>query len=180
MHVDGLKANLISKSQICDLNLNVNFNREKYMVINVDSKCTLEGVRSPDNCYTLISLSHTCHKMNSDNTKLWHERLGHLNYKSLKKLSDTGAVRGLPKIGKQSSGVCGPCQNGKQLKAVLELLHMDLMGPMQVKSIAGKRYIFVCVDDFSRFTSMCFIVVKSDTFDSFRNLCIKLKKWEKL
>ena len=35
---------------------------------------------------------------------------------------------------------------------VLELLYMDLMGPMQVESIAGKKYIFVCVDDFSRFT----------------------------
>ena len=31
---------------------------------------------------------------------------------------------------------------------VLELLHMDLMGPMQVESMGGKRYVFVCVDDF--------------------------------
>ena len=40
-------------------------------------------------------------KINSDDTKLWHERLGHLNYKSLKRLSNAGAVHGLPKIGKQ-------------------------------------------------------------------------------
>ena len=58
---------------------------------------------------------------------------------------------------------------------VLELLHMDLMGPLQIESIAGKRYIFVCVDDFSRFTWVCFIRKKLDTFDSFRNLCIKFK-----
>ena len=55
--------------------------------------------------------------MDSNDTKLWHERLGHLNYKSLKKLSNIGVICGLPKIGKQSSGVCGPCQYGKQLKA---------------------------------------------------------------
>ena len=36
LHVDGLK---ISISQICDLNLNVNFNREKYVVIDADAKC---------------------------------------------------------------------------------------------------------------------------------------------
>ena len=60
---------------------------------------------------------------------------------------------GLPKIGKQISGVCGPCQHGKQLKTthkvvhrtstskVLELLHMDLMGLMQVESIVGRNYI---------------------------------------
>ena len=34
----------------------------------------------------------------------------------------------------------------------LELLHMDLMGPMQVESLDGKRYAFVCVDDFSRYS----------------------------
>ena len=47
---------------------------------------------------------------------------------------------------------------------VLELLHMDLMGPMQVESLGGKRYVFVCVDDFSRYTWVDFIREKSDTF----------------
>ena len=105
----------------------------------------------------------------------------------MKKLSDAGAVRGLPKIGKKLSEVCGPCQHGKQLKTthkvvqytstsrVLKLLHMDLMGPMQIESIAGKRYIFVYVDDFSRFTWVAFIRENSDTFESFKNLCLKLK-----
>ena len=57
-----------------------------------------------------------------------------------------------------------PCQFGKQLKSthkatthvatsnILELLHMDLMGPMLVSIIGGKNYIFVYVDDFSRYT----------------------------
>ena len=57
---------------------------------------------------------------------------------------------------------------------VLELLHMDLMGPMQVESLGGKRYAFVCVDDFSRFTWINFIREKSDTFDVFRDLCLKV------
>jgi len=48
---------------------------------------------------------------------------------------------------------------------VLELLHMDLMGPMQVESISGKRYVLVVVDDYSRFTCVNFIGEKSDTFD---------------
>ena len=34
---------------------------------------------------------------------------------------------------------------------------MDLMGPMQVESIDRKRYVFVCVDDFSRFTWVNFL-----------------------
>src|ERR1044072_1665335 len=53
---------------------------------------------------------------------------------------------------------------------------MDLMGPMQVESLGGKRYAFVCVDDFSRFTWINFIRENSDTFDVFRDLCLKVQK----
>ena len=53
---------------------------------------------------------------------------------------------------------------------------MDLMGPMQVESLARKRYAFVCVDDFSRYAWVDFIKEKSDTFDVFRKLCEKVKE----
>ena len=52
---------------------------------------------------------------------------------------------------------------------------MDLMGPMQVESVAGKRYIFVCVDDFSKYTWVDFLREMSDTFDAFKKLIVKLK-----
>ena len=57
LHVDGLKANLISITQICDLNLNINFNCEKCVVIDAEGKRVLEGFHSPNNCYTLTSPS---------------------------------------------------------------------------------------------------------------------------
>lgn len=53
---------------------------------------------------------------------------------------------------------------------------MDLKGPMQVKSIGGKRYVFVCVDDFSRYTWIKFFRNKSDTFDMFKELCLHIHK----
>ena len=62
MHVEELKANLISISQICDLNLNDNFNRKKYVVLDTDGKCVLEGSKSLNNCYTL-SPPQTCHNV---------------------------------------------------------------------------------------------------------------------
>jgi hypothetical protein len=55
---------------------------------------------------------------------------------------------------------------------IIELLHMDLMGPMQVENIGGKRYAYVVVDDFSRYTWVKFIREKSETFDVFKDLCI--------
>ena len=104
---------------------------------------------------------------------MWFQKLGHLNYKNLTKIMNTRAIRGIPSLSKKEPSVCGPCQFGKQLKEshnllqqsittrVFELLHMDLMRPMQVESIGGKRYIFVCVDDFSRFIWVNFIKEKS-------------------
>jgi hypothetical protein len=39
----------------------------------------------------------------------------------------------------------------------LELLHMDLFGPIAYLSIGGSKYGLVIVDDFSRFTWVFFI-----------------------
>ncbi|GJX21725.1 retrovirus-related pol polyprotein from transposon TNT 1-94 [Tanacetum coccineum] len=45
----------------------------------------------------------------------------------------------------------------------LELLHMDLCGPMRVASINGKKYILVIVDDYSRYTWVYFLRSKDET-----------------
>ena len=85
--------------------------------------------------------------------ELWHQRFGHANYKQVAKVSKLEAVIGLPKFGKIEKNVCGPCQLGKQTKSthpkvnvvatsrLLELLHVDLMGPTRIESMGGKRYI---------------------------------------
>ena len=61
-------------------------------------------------------------------------------------------------------------------QGILELVHMDLMGPITPDSIAGKKYIFVLVDDFSRYTWVDFLRNKSDTLESFRILALQLKQ----
>jgi transposase InsO family protein len=45
----------------------------------------------------------------------------------------------------------------------LELLHMDLFGPVAYLSIGGSKYGLVIVDDFSRFTWVFFLQDKSKT-----------------
>lgn len=73
------------------------------------------------------------------------------------------AITGLPKLKIEEGKISGECQIGKQTKMshpklqyqttsrVLELLHMDLMGPMQVESLGCKRYAYVVLDVYSRF-----------------------------
>jgi hypothetical protein len=70
---------------------------------------------------------------------------------------------------------CAACQAGKQVgnahhsknvmttSRPLELLHMDLFGPVAYLSIGGSKYGLVIVDDFSRFTWVFFLQDKSET-----------------
>ncbi|GJZ82554.1 retrovirus-related pol polyprotein from transposon TNT 1-94 [Tanacetum coccineum] len=46
---------------------------------------------------------------------------------------------------------------------VLHTLHMDLCRPLRVQSINGKKYIFVIVDDYSRFIWVKFLRSKDET-----------------
>ena len=103
------------------------------------------------------------------------------------KVSKLEAVVGLPKFGKIEKNVCGPCQLGKQTKSThpkvnvvatscpLELLHVDLMGPTRTKSMGGKRYIMVVVDDFSRYSWVEFLREKSEACDKMERLCKRLQ-----
>nr|GEW80451.1 hypothetical protein [Tanacetum cinerariifolium] len=85
--------------------------------------------------YYMKGLGHNLFSAPKTKSWLWHRRLSHLNFGTINHLSRHGLVRGLPK-----------------LKEKLNLLHMDLCGPMRVARVNGKKYILVIVDDYSRFT----------------------------
>ena len=111
---------------------------------------------------------------------LWHKRFCHINFQTINKLLKNGLVKGLPKMNFKIDHICDACQLGKLTKSSfkskkvistlqpLELLHMDLFGPTQVQSINHSRYVFVIVDNFSRYTWTIFMKNKCDTFDSFK------------
>lgn len=52
---------------------------------------------------------------------------------------------------------------------------MDLMGPVQVEILDGRIYVFVYVDDFSRYTWVDFIWEKIYTFIMFKILYHQLQ-----
>ncbi|GJT71661.1 putative ribonuclease H-like domain-containing protein [Tanacetum coccineum] len=56
-------------------------------------------------------------KATFDESKLWHRRLGHLNFKTMNKLVKENFVRGLPSKLFKNDKTCVACQKGKQHKA---------------------------------------------------------------
>ncbi|GJW40098.1 putative ribonuclease H-like domain-containing protein [Tanacetum coccineum] len=183
-----LKFNLFSVSQMCDKKNSVLFNDTECIVLSpnfklIDESQVLLRVPRKNNMYS-VDLKNivpkgglTClfAKATSDESKLWHRRLGHLNFKTMNKLVKGNLVRGLPSKLFENDQTCVACQKGKQHRAScksktensislpLHLLHMDLFGPTFVKSLMKKMYCLVITDDYSKFTWVFFLATKDET-----------------
>ena len=82
----------------------------------------------------------------SDCSMLWHKRMGHISIITINKLISKDLLRELPTKSFSNNKVCGTCIQGKKVRSSfkpkltvsttkpLELLHMDLCGPMRVQS----------------------------------------------
>ena len=188
LYIKGLKVNLLCITQICDEDFLVQFSKKGCVIIDEEGIQVLEGNKTIDNCYGVVPMSKiSCRSARVDVLELWHQRLGHANFKQVAKISKLEAIEGLPKFGKVEKIICGACQIGKQTKAsyhkvnviatsrCLELLHVDLMGPIRTKSLGGKRYIMVIVNDFSRYTWVKFLREKSEAFEKLEILCKRLQ-----
>jgi hypothetical protein len=91
---------------------------------------------------------------------LLHHRLAHVGMKNLHKLLKGEHVLGLTDVCFEKDRPCAACQAGKQVGSThqsknvmttsrpLELLHMDLFGPVAYLSIGRSKYGLVIVDDF--------------------------------
>ncbi|KAI3685662.1 hypothetical protein L6452_34917 [Arctium lappa] len=149
LYVEGLDHNLFSTSHFCDM---------KYQVRFTTTHCYLED---PDG-YEVFKV----------------ERNGNLYYVDFPTLSATrlrqGLVKGLPEMRFEKDSLCPACELGKMKQSsfkskvksstssTLELLQMDLCGPMRTAYINGKKYVLVMIDDYSRYTWLEFLRNKSD------------------
>ncbi|GJR50861.1 putative ribonuclease H-like domain-containing protein [Tanacetum coccineum] len=170
-----LKFNLFYVSQMCDKKNNVLFTKYECLVLSpnfklLDASQVLLSVPKKSNMYSfdlkkvVPSGDLTClfAKATIDESKLWHRRLGHVNFKTMNKLVKGSLERGLPSKIFENDQTCVACQKGKQHKASckanlvssisqpLQMLHMDLFGPTSVSSINHKTYCLLVTDDFSR------------------------------
>ncbi|GJU86647.1 retrovirus-related pol polyprotein from transposon TNT 1-94 [Tanacetum coccineum] len=137
------------------------FRKHSCYVRDLEGVDLLTGSRGT-NLYTLfiedmMKSSPICLLSKAPKTKswLWHQKLSHLNFGTINNLAKQGLVRGLPKLKYEKDHLCSACSLGKSKKHThkpksddsiqekLYLLHMDLYGPMRIKSINGKKYILV-------------------------------------
>nr|GEX12356.1 retrovirus-related Pol polyprotein from transposon TNT 1-94 [Tanacetum cinerariifolium] len=140
----------------CDAALEVAFWKSTCFVRDLEGNNLLTGNRRSD-LYT-ISLQETtplCLMTKPSPTQawLWHQRLSYLNFDYINLLSKKDVVIGLPKMKYVKDQLCSSCEviKAKRIsfktktvpssKGQLNLLHMDLCGPIRVASINRKKYI---------------------------------------
>jgi hypothetical protein len=65
-------------------------------------------------------------------------------------------------------------ENTVMTKQHRQLLHMDTIGPSRVRSMGGKWFVFVIVDDYSRYSWVFFSESKDEVFEHFQSLALRL------
>jgi transposase InsO family protein len=183
--VDSLDYNLLSVSQLCKMGYNCLFTDVGVTVFRrSDDSITFRGVL--DGRLYLVDFNDNnaeldtwlIAKTNMD--WLWHRRLAHVGKKNLHKLLKGEHILVLTNVHFEKDRICSACQAGKQVRVhhqhknimtterPLELLHMDLFGPIAYISIDRSMYCLVVVDDYSQFTLVFFLQEKSQTQETLK------------
>jgi hypothetical protein len=150
--VDSLDYNLLYVSQLCKMGYNCLFTDVGFTVFRRgDDSIAFKGVL--DGQLYLVDFNDnkaeldTCLIAKTNMGWLWHRQLAHVGMKNLHKLLKGEHIIGLTNVHFQKDRICNACQAGKQVGVhnphknimttdrPLELLHMDLFGPIAYISI---------------------------------------------
>ncbi|GJW59265.1 putative ribonuclease H-like domain-containing protein [Tanacetum coccineum] len=148
--VNELNFNLFSVSQMCDKKNYVLFTDTECLVLSpnfklLDESQILLKIPRKDNMYSFDmknivpkeSLTCLVAKATSDESMLWHRRLGHINFKNINKLVKDNLVRGLPTKRFENDQTCVACLKGKQHRA--SFLDLEKVKDAQAKEIASLK-----------------------------------------
>lgn len=175
--VPGLSHNLLSVRRLETNGFEIRFKNGSGVIEKhrkVVAVATREGTSQLYTVQFQIKEVASHHCSSEERLKIWHKRLGHLNFDSLKKMN-------LEKLetGTKHTKICDTCVEGKQVKLPhnnhrhratrpLQLVHSDLFGPVTPTSYDGKRYLLTFIDDFTHFTAAYALEAKSEVYKFFK------------
>ena len=145
--------------------------------LTLDCKILSSSTRLPSSRHAKV-LSNTL------SMDLLHRRLGHSGQVALQRLLHDNMATGISVVSGSSISPCDPCQLGKLTRPphpavvfdhnttyALELVVIDLAGPVQPCSLGGASYFLAILDVFTRHSWVFPLKAKSDAAS-------KLKEWK--
>jgi transposase InsO family protein len=178
MHVPDAQARYFSVSAASRRGGRITLD-EKGLQLSINDQIVLKGYRE-DNLFWFDTSNPAlnAHRA-SQPLDTWHQRMGHMSHKALMRHSD--AVNGLTLDPHSDRDLppCPGCELGKHTQLpfhashkrsdrILQIVHSDLAGPMQVRSIRGAYYIATFIDDYSRFGIVYFLKTKDQCVAAFQ------------
>jgi hypothetical protein len=118
---------------------------------------------------------------------LWHQRLGHLNYKRVLKMASLGSVKGLAFFNDLCpSNHCYGCLQGKMCRTpfsstrtkttqIGQVIHSDVCGPMEIATQDGERYYVIFTDGYSGWCEIHLLKQKSEVPEAFKVFSSKME-----
>jgi hypothetical protein len=160
--VDSLDYNLLSISQLCEMDYNYLFTNKGVTVFRrCDGSYAFSGILKEKLYLVDFNLEELkldkCLIAKTNMGWLWHHRLAHVGMRNVHKLQKEGHIFGLMNVAFEKDRPCGVCQTGKQVGAphhaknimtttrLLEMLHIDLFGPIAYISIGGNKYGLIII-----------------------------------
>ena len=189
LYVPKLAGNMFSVRAAAQKELVLSFSHKYCWMRNKKRQLvgigTTKGKLSCEVCYPPRESAQTAQERNRE-LQLWHQRLAHVNYQQLRQLENSAVGITLPHDAEKK--FCEACVQGKMhqaphkpLKEIrsierLQLVHTDVCGPMQTKSIGRNRYFITFTDDYSRCCKVYFMKEKSEALEKFKKFKAEFEK----
>ncbi|KAK2979848.1 hypothetical protein RJ640_000735 [Escallonia rubra] len=186
----GMEANILSMGQLLEKGYDIHM-KDKCLYLRNDRGSLIARVPMSSNRMFLMNIHHDalkCLKACFDNQSwLWHLRLRQLNFGGLKLLSTKNMLNGLPLID-QPDQLHEGCLARKQhrhsfpkdsisrAKAMLELIHVNVCGPIDPVSLGKNISFLLFIDHYSRKTWVYFLKQKSEVFSTFKRFKALVEK----
>jgi len=191
LYVPGMKSNLISMGQLLEKGYSVRIVGNLLEVCDAAKKTVIRVPLARNRTFkvSLNNLDTQCFSVAvyTDESWLWHLRMGHLNFRDLSRMSFEKLVSGLPLI-KTPIKVCENCWISKQFRTsfsnfttsrsseILQVMYSDVCGPFEVPSLGGNKYFLLLVDDFSRKIWIYLLKAKSEVYKIFKEFKVLVEK----
>ena len=180
-YVPELGYNLMSVPTLDKKGLSTTFSNKK---CHVSRQGTLLATGSMfGNLYKIdidSSIPIKSRALTAQSLDIWHQRLAHIDPSTIQRMSNNRVVNGIELKRQESPTPCAHCIAGKghrtpfpqqsrtMTSELLELIHSDVKGPIEIQSHGGSRYFITFIDDFSKWTTVYPMKEKSESFQCFK------------
>ncbi|GKA50159.1 retrovirus-related pol polyprotein from transposon TNT 1-94 [Tanacetum coccineum] len=184
LHVPNIRKNLVSGFKLCKSGIKAVIESDKVILSKANVfvgkayvcdgmfKLNINKITSsayfPD-CNFTFSFNIECSTFN-----LWHNRLGHINYRTMKDMLKQGIIS----YNDEHKDKCEICVQAKMKRKpfpkvdrqseILELVHSDICELNGQLTRGGDRYFITFIDDCSRYTYVYLLKSIDQAFETFK------------